>query len=110
MELQIIKSLNEPMFQNGRIQADRINHAANCFWDWTGGNRQDIVGFADELIRCSECVRNNMVMFSSTWLLALKAELIRRAVRGFELENVYYQAVSVYEGKLLIGIVGSVKE
>ena len=71
MELQIIKSLNEPMFQNGRIQADCINHAANCFWDWTGGNRQDIVGFADELIRCSECVRNNMVMFSSTWLLAL---------------------------------------
>ena len=40
----------------------------------------------------------------------LKAELIRRAVRGFELENVYYQAVSVYEGKLLIGIEGSVKE
>ena len=40
----------------------------------------------------------------------LKAELIRRAVRGFELENVYYQAVSVYKGKLLIGIEGSVKE
>lgn len=72
MELQIIKSLNEPMFKNGRIQADCINHAANCFWDWTKGNRQDIAGFADELIRCSECVRNNMVMFSSTWLLALK--------------------------------------